>query len=161
MNHELEKQRRHSIGAAAAMSSLQDSTRNMVREYASLYALFAGTTYFKEQVKALDAMGAGLSAVSSSSEETASNIEYLKGIIIKNGLSLKDTTKDFVKLRAAMKGEFNLDQTRQAFESITKSGKILQMSQSELALTTKAITQMFGKEGIRAEELTGQLKLAA
>jgi tape measure domain-containing protein len=157
MNHELEKQRRHSIGAAAAMSSLQDSTRNMVREYASLYALFAGTTYFKEQVKALDAMGAGLSAVSSSSEETASNIEYLKGIIIKNGLSLKDTTKDFVKLRAAMKGEFNLDQTRQAFESITKSGKILQMSQSELALTTKAITQMFGKEGIRAEELTGQL----
>ena len=157
MNHELEKQRRHSIGAAAAMSSLQDSTRNTVREYASLYALFAGTNYFKEQVKALDAMGAGLSAVSANSEEAASNIEYLKGIIVKNGLSLKDTTKDFVKLRAAMKGEFNLEQTRQAFESITMSGKILQMSQSELALTTKAITQMFGKEGIRAEELTGQL----
>jgi hypothetical protein len=161
MNHELEKQRRHSIGAAAAMSSLQDSTRNMVREYASLYALFAGTTYFKEQVKALDSMNASILAVSDNSEQAADTVGYLKGVIVQNGLSLKDTTKDFVKLRAAMQDKYSLDQTKQAFESLTKSGVILQLSQDDMAGTVKAVSQMFSKQQVMAQELKEQLKLAA
>jgi hypothetical protein len=161
MNHELEKQRRHSIGAAAAMSSLQDSTRNMVREYASLYALFAGTTYFKEQIKALDSMNASILAVSDNSEQAAGTIEYLKGVIVQNGLSLKDTTKDFVKLRAAMQGKYSLDETKMAFESLTKSGVILQLSQDDMAGTVKAVSQMFSKQQVMAQELKEQLKLAA
>jgi hypothetical protein len=153
MNHELEKQRRHSMGAAAAMSSLQDSTRNMVREYASLYALFAGTTYFKEQIKALDSMNASVLAVSDNSEQAAATVGYLKDVIVQNGLSLKDTTKDFVKLRAAMQDKYSLDQTKQAFESLTKSGIILQLSQDDMAGTVKAVAQMFSKQQVMAQEL--------
>jgi tape measure domain-containing protein len=129
----------------------------MVREYASLYALFAGTTYFKEQIKALDSMNASILAVSDNSEQAAGTIEYLKGVIVQNGLSLKDTTKDFVKLRAAMQGKYSLDETKMAFESLTKSGVILQLSQDDMAGTVKAVSQMFSKQQVMAQELKEQL----
>lgn len=157
MNAELERTRRASIGAAAAMSSLHDSTRNMVREYASLYAMTAGTIYFKEQIKALDGMGASLASVSKNAEEAASTQKYLKQMIMSNGLSMKDTAKDFVKLRAAMMDKHSLKDTQDAFESLTVAGRVLQLDQHSMALAVKAVSQMFSKEGIRAEELTQQL----
>jgi glycine cleavage system regulatory protein len=78
-----------------------------------------------------------------------------------NGLSLKESTKDFVKLRAAMGGKYTLDETKQAFESLTKAGVVLQLSQEDMAGTVKAVSQMFGKQQIMAEELKNQLTLAA
>jgi tape measure domain-containing protein len=157
MSAEMNRLQRNSIGAAAAMGSLQDSTRNMVREYASLYAVMAGTVYAKEQVKALDSMNASVLAVSTDSKEAGQTIEYLKDTIIKNGLSLKETTKDFVKLRAAMGDKYSLDQTKQAFESLTKVGVIFQLSQDDMTGTVRALSQMFSKAGIQAQELKEQL----
>jgi hypothetical protein len=138
MNHELEKQRRHSIGAAAAMSSLQDSTRNMVREYASLYALFAGTGLIKEQAKAFDGMQAGLVAVTKDSAEAQQAMEYLKDTILENGLSMKDAGKDFVKLKAAMGKDKPLQESIEAFEALARTGVVFQISQDDMSGTIRA-----------------------
>jgi hypothetical protein len=160
-NVEMNRFERNSIGAAAAMGGMHDSARNMVREFASVYAMMASTTYFKENIKAIDAMGASVLAVSDSAEEAGQTIGYIKQVIMDNGLSLKESTKDFVKLRAAMGGKYTLDETKQAFESLTKAGVVLQLSQEDMAGTVKAVSQMFGKQQIMAEELKNQLTLAA
>lgn len=157
MNAKMAAVERRAIGAAAAFGGMQDSARNMVREMASIYAVLAATGYAKEQVKALDSMNASVLAVSSSAEESADTIKYLKGTILQNGLSLKDTTKDFVKLRAAMQDQHSLTETKQAFDSLTKSGVILQLSQDDMSGTVKAVSQMFSKQGIYAQELKEQL----
>lgn len=153
MNAKMAAVERRAIGTAAAFGGMHDSARNMVREMASVYAIMAGTGYAKEQVKALDSMNASVLAVSDSSEQSAETVAYLKTVIKQNGLSLKDTTKDFVKLRAAMQDQHSLTETQAAFESLTKSGVILQLSQDDMSGTVKAVSQMFSKQGIYAQEL--------
>ncbi len=145
MNAKMAAVERRAIGAAAAFGGMHDSARNAVREMASVYAIMAGTGYAKEQVKALDSMNASVLAVSDSSEQSAETVAYLKTVIKQNGLSLKDTTKDFVKLRAAMQDQHSLTETQAAFESLTKSGVILQLSQDDMSGTVKAVSQIYRK----------------
>lgn len=161
MNAQLERTRRHAIGAAAAMGSLHDSTRNMVREYASLYTMLAGTYSIKEQAKALDGMQAGLVAVTNDSKEAQQATEYLKDTILQNGLSMKEAGKDFVKLKAAMGKGMPLQDTIDAFEALARTGVVFQISQDDMTGTIRGLSQMFSKSGIQAQELKEQLSLAA
>lgn len=138
MNSELERTRRHAIGAQAAFSSMHDSTRNMVREYASLYALISTTGAISESAKAYDGMQAGLVAVTNSAAEADTTMKYLKDTILTNGLSMKDAGKDFVKLKAAMGKDKPIQDSITAFEALARTGVVFQISQDDMSGTIRA-----------------------
>lgn len=142
INAEMGRMQRRAISAATAMNGLQDSTRNMVREYASLYAIFAGTGAIKEQAKALDGMNAGMVAVSANAEEASHNIKFLTQEALKNGLSIKDASKDYVKLKASIGDKLGLKETEEMFQSLTKAGVVFQLSQDDMSGTIRAISQI-------------------
>lgn len=156
-NAELNAAARRSMGLAAAQGSLRDSTRNLVREYASLYAIFAGTAAIASSAKAYDGMQAGLVAVTNNATEAGTTLEALKEIILRNGLSMKDAGKDFVKLKAAMGKDRPIKDSIEAFEALTRAGVVFQISQDDMSGTIRALSQMFSKSGIQAEEFKTQI----
>jgi tape measure domain-containing protein len=157
MNAEMSRLRRESVGTAAAMSSMHDSTRNMVREYASIYALVSATGAISSAAKAFDGMQAGLVAVTNNAEEASTTLEYLKETILRNGLSMKDAGKDFVKLKAAMGKDKPIQDSIDAFEALARAGVVFQISQDDMSGTIRALSQMFSKSGIQAEEFKTQI----
>lgn len=133
---------RRSIGAAAAMGGMHDSTRNMVRELASVYTMLAATGYIKEQAKAMDGMQAGLVAVTNDAKEADVALTYLKDTILQNGLSVKEAGKDFVKLKAAMGKNAPLQDTIDAYEALARTGVVFQISQDDMTGTIRALGQI-------------------
>lgn len=150
---EMNKAKRSAIGLNAAQNSLHDSTRNMVRQYASLYAVFAATGAITNQVKALDSAKAGMVAVSESAEEANKNMEFIRQTALKNGLAVADSAKQYVKLKAAIGDKLSMEETQAAFTSLTKAGVVFQLSTEEQSRSIKAIQQMFSKSGIMAKIL--------
>lgn len=155
-NAELNAAARRSFGLAAAQGSLRDSTRNLVREYASLYAIFAGTMAIKESAKAMDGVVAGMTAVSANSVELAHNMKFIKEESLKNGLAVGEAAKSYVKLKAAIGDKKSLEETEQMFQALTKAGVVFQLSQDDMTGTIKAVSQMYAKGKIQAEEFRSQ-----
>jgi hypothetical protein len=160
-SNEMRRMERRSISLATVQRGLGDSTRNLVREYASLYAIFMGVGAIKEQAKAMDGVEAGMTAVSKSAEEVAHNIQFIKDEALKNGLAVGEAAKSYTKLKAAIGDKATLQETEQMFQALTKAGVVFQLSQDNMTGTIKAVSDMFAKEKIQAEELRGQLNLAA
>lgn len=142
MHNKMVAVERRAIGAAAAFGGMHDSARNMVREMASVYAVMAATGAIKEQAKAMDGMQAGMVAVSSNAEEAAHNIKFLTDEALKNGLSVKDASKDYVKLKASIGDKLGLAETEEMFQALTKAGVVFQLSQDDMSGTIRAVSQI-------------------
>lgn len=142
MNAKMAAVERRAIGAAAAFGGMHDSARNMVREMASVYAIMAATGAIKEQVKAVDGAKAGLVAVTNDATEAAEAFSYLKETILQNGLSVKDASKDFVKLKAAMGKDASMQDSMDAFTALAKTGVVFQISQEDMSGTIRALGQI-------------------
>jgi hypothetical protein len=160
-SNEMRRAERRAISLRTMQNGLADSTRNLVREYASLYAVFAGVYAIKEQAKAMDGVEAGMTAVSKSAEEVAHNIKFIKDEALKNGLAIGEAAKSYVKLKAAIGDKKTLQETEQMFQALTKAGVVFQLSQDDMTGVIKAVSQSFAKGKLQAEELRSQLNLAA
>lgn len=159
--NEMNRAKYKAFSLANAQDALSHSTRNLVREFASLYAALAGVMYIKEQAKAMDGVAAGMTAVSKDAQEVAHNIAFIKEEALKNGLAVGEAAKSYVKLKAAIGDKATLQETEQMFQSLTKAGVVFQLSQDDMTGVIKAVSQSFAKGKLSAEELRGQLKLAA
>ena len=157
MNHELEKQRRHSIGAAAAMSSLQDSTRNMVREYASLYALFAGTSAINQTGQSFEALNSAMLAATGNTSDAKQQMQFLIDLSRRLGLSVKDIADQYIKFKFAAKDKLTGGQIEELFTNMSELGTVLGLSQEKMKLAFNAIQQMMSKTKISSEELNFRL----
>jgi hypothetical protein len=153
MNHELEKQRRHSMGAAAAMSSLQDSTRNMVREYASLYALFAGTSAINQTGQSFEALNSAMLAATGNTSDAKQQMQFLIDLSRRLGLSVKDIADQYIKFKFAAKDKLTNTQIEELFTNMSELGTVLGLSQEKMKLAFNAIQQMMSKTRISSEEL--------
>lgn len=142
MNARMAAVERRAIGTSAAFGGMHDSARNMVREMASVYAIMAATGAIKEQVKAVDGAKAGLVAVTNDATEAAEAFSYLKETILQNGLSVKDASKDFVKLKAAMGKDASMQDSMDAFTALAKTGVVFQISQEDMSGTIRALGQI-------------------
>ena len=96
---------------------LQDSTRNMIRSYASLFALLEGTQSINQVGQNFQTMRAGMLAASDGAEAAAEDLAFVDEQAVRLGLNLKQTAKDFVKLRAVNK-DFTDDQLQEVFLGI-------------------------------------------
>lgn len=148
---EMNKARRSAIGLNAAQNGLHDSTRNLIRQYASLYAIFAGTAAISHQAKAMDGAQAGLVAVTGNAQEAAQSLEFITKVAEQNGLAIADAAKDYVKFKAAIGDNHTIKETEEMFKDLTKAGVVFQLSQDDMKGIIRATQQMFSKQKITAK----------
>ncbi|ASU03369.1 hypothetical protein [Pseudoalteromonas phage J2-1] len=125
-----------------AQKGLADSTRNMIRSYASLYAIFEGTGAIKRVGQDFQGMEASMLAASGSSEAAAKDMMFINGIVDEMGLSLKDTTDAFVKFKFASKGKISQTEQEDLFTGLSMFGTALKVDDESMKRSQKALIQI-------------------
>jgi tape measure domain-containing protein len=149
--------KRSLVGLQTVQMGLTDSTKNMVRSYASLFALLEGTRAIERVGMDFQGMRIGMLAVSGDAKKTADNLKFIQGQADRLGFSVSQGSKAFVKLYAAAEGKATHKEIKDSFTSIMEASTVFQLSADDTIGTIKAIQQMFSKTGIRAEEFKEQL----
>jgi len=138
---------------AVVQNGLSDSTRNMVRSYVSLFALFEGTTAIKRVGQQFQGYEAAMLAASGSVEASKKDMIFLNGIVDRMGLSLGDTTDAWVKFKFAAKGKITQGEQESLFESLSMFGTALKVGSEDMKRAQRGLIQMMSKGQIMAEEL--------
>ena len=123
-------------------SGLNDSTRNMVRSYASLFALVEGTNAIKNVGMDFQGMEASMLAATGGEKEAAKDMQFLNGMVDKMGLNLKDTTDAWVKFKFAAKGKIEQGQMEDIFTGLSMFGTSLKVDAESMKRSQKAIIQI-------------------
>lgn len=143
--------------ANLAMQGLNDSTRHMIRSYASLFAVLATAQSINTVGQKFEAMQSAMLAATGTSQEASQEIEFLDKMTSRLGLSLLDTSDAYTKFLFASKGKLDQSETRELFEGLSELGTTLGVSKERMKLSMNAITQMMNKGKISSEELRLQL----
>jgi tape measure domain-containing protein len=109
------------------------------------------------QVK-LDSLNLALRNVSGSTKEYQSNLSFLKDLSLSYGqdlISLADSYKNFIA--STQSSNLSLAQRKRIYESVIKAGSSLALSNDNIKGSLLAISQMFSKGTVSAEELRQQL----
>ncbi len=157
-NAELNAAARRSFGLAAAQGSLRDSTRNLVREYASLYAIFAGTSYINQTGQAFEAMNSAMLAATGNTKDQKAEMQFMVDLSRRLGLQIKDVANEYVKFKFAAQGKLSTDQQQELFTNMSELGTVLGISQERMKLAMNSMSQMMSKTVVMSEELN-QIRL--
>ena len=109
------------------------------------------------QIK-LDSLNLALKNVSGSTKEYQANFAFLKDVSRSYGqdlLVLIDSYKNFISSTSS--SNLSLTQRKRIYESVVKAGSSLALSNDEVKGSLLAISQMFSKGVVSAEELRQQL----
>ena len=109
------------------------------------------------QVK-LDSLNLALKNVSGSTKEYQANFAFLKDLSLSYGqdlLVLIDTYKNFIASTSS--SNLSLAERKRIYESVIKAGSALALSNDNVKGSLLAISQMFSKGTVSAEELRQQL----
>lgn len=97
-------------------------------------------------------------AASGSASLGARELEYVRQLSEKMGMSFASSAQSYGKFMAAMRGTaMEGEQGRRIFESVTKAATALGLSADETSGMFNALQQMISKGKVQAEELRGQL----
>jgi tape measure domain-containing protein len=156
-NTALNKYARSQRGLTSVQRGLTDSTHNMIRSYASVFALFQGTVAIKRVGQDFQGMEASMLAASGSAPAAAKDIAFVGSIVDEMGLSLKDTTDAFVKFKFAAKGKMEQTEIESLFKNVSMFGTALKVAPEDMKRAQRALSQMMSKGKIMSEELKLQL----
>lgn len=156
-NAELNAAARRSFGLAAAQGSLRDSTRNLVREYASLYAIFAGTSYINQTGQAFEAVNSAMLAATGNSTDATAEMQFMLDLSRRLGLQLKDVAGEYTKFKFAAQGKMSNEDQQFLFTSMSELGTVLGISQERMKLAMNSMSQMMSKTVVMSEELNYRL----
>ena len=145
-------------GLAFAQNGLRDSTRNMIRSYISLFALFEGTRAIKNVGMDFQSMESSMLAAAGSTSAAIKDVKFIDSIVNEMGLSLKDTTDAWVKFKFAAQGKISQKEQEDIFTSLSMFGTSLKVGTEDMKRSQRAIIQMMSKGKLMAEELKNQLK---
>ena len=157
LQHQLRKTTVATRKLNVAQKGLVDSTRNMIRSYASVFAMFQGTIAIKRIGQDFQGMSASMLAASGSSQAAAKDFQFVNDMSQEMGLNLRDTTDAFVKFKFAAKGKMDDNQIQDILRSINMFGTALKIGSEDQKRAMRALQQMMSKGKIMAEELKNQL----
>ena len=140
-----------------AQKGVVDSTRNMIRSYASVFALFQGTVAIKRVGQDFESLRASMLVVSDSEVDAAKKMAFVREQAFKLGVDLKTAGKAYLALSASSEGAMGEEGVKGLFTSVMSISKAFGMSMDDTKGTFKAFTQMLSKGNVQAEELRGQL----
>lgn len=153
----MDKQTRATKRLGVVQKGLTDSTRNMIRSYASIFALFQGTVAIKRIGQDFQGMQASMLAASGSAPAAASDIAFINEVVEEMGLNLKDSTDAFVKFKFAAKGKMADEEIKALFKNVSMFGTALKVAPDDMKRAQRALAQMMSKGVVMSEELKMQL----
>ena len=142
--------------ASFAQQGLNDSTRNLVRSYVSIFAL-EGTQAINKTGQDFESLKASMLAATGTSQEAAAEMAFLDKMTSRLGQSLLDSADSYTKFLFASKGKLTTEETRELFTGVSEFATILGLSKERLKLSFTAIQQMMNKGTVTSEELKRQL----
>ena len=125
-----------------AQKGLTDSTRNMVRSYASLYAIFEGTTAIKRVGMDFQSMRASMLAASTDQEDAAKKLKFVEENAYRLGVNLREATRAYMQLSIAGKDVLSDNQIKELFVSTLEVSTALGMSIDDTKGTFRAFVQI-------------------
>lgn len=143
-SNEMRRAERRSIGLKAAQNGLVDSTRNMVRQYASMYAVFAGTTAINRVGQDFEAMNSSMLAAMGTKRQAQEEVKFLTELTSRLGMSTLDAADSYGKFVFASKGKLDTEQVRELFTGLSEMGTALGISKDRMKLSQVAIQQING-----------------
>lgn len=105
----------------------------------------------------LVASNTALEAVSGSAEGYASNLKFLEDLTEEQGRNMRDVAPQFNSILASAQGAIGNEGTQDLFRGVMKYGTVMGLDQEAMKGSLRAISQMFSKDKIQAEEAQGQL----
>lgn len=121
------------LGAAFAISAVNDINQQLI------------------------ATSTALQAVSGSAEGYASNMKFLEELTQEQGRNMRDVSPQFTSVLASAKASIGNQGTQDLFRGLTKYGTVMGLDAEAMKGSMRAISQMFSKDKIQAEEAQGQL----
>lgn len=105
----------------------------------------------------LIATNTALEAVSGSAEGYATNLKFLEDLTQEQGRNMRDVAPQFNSILASAQGAIGNQGTQDLFRGVMKYGTVMGLDQEAMKGSLRAISQMFSKDKIQAEEAQGQL----
>jgi len=138
-----------------------------MKDLLGAFGLAGGITLFADMakdafntVKELQSLNMALLQVTGSQEQMAKSQAFLADISEKYGVEIKDLTKMFTQFYVSAKDKMAGKDIENIFESITKAGASMGLSQENMQRAFLAMNQIMAKGAVQAEELKGQLSEA-
>lgn len=165
LNAEYDKFARKVNQIKTSNNTLSNSFGNLMKSVGSFILAYTGFNSIMntfgsivKNTKELNSLDFSIKTIITDEIEFAQTQEYLNGIIKNFGLDLFDTTRSYIKFRAAV-GSSNLtvEDGQKIFESIAKASATLGLTQEKTNLVFLALEQMLSKGTISSEELRRQL----
>lgn len=136
---------RQMVGLTTVQRGLSDSTRNMIRSYASVFALFQGTVAIKKVGMEFESLRASLLTVSDSEADAAEKMSFIRNEAVRLGIDLKAASRAYLGLAASAGDALGEGGVRRLFTSVLGISKAFGMSVDDTKGTFKAFTQMLSK----------------
>jgi len=152
--------RRQQLGLSTVQNGLKDSTRNMVRTFASMFALFEGTQAINRVGQQFEGMRASMLAASGGAKAAKEDLAFIREEAVRLGTDLVDSSDAFVKLKFAGKDSMSDSDIKNLFTGFSEFATALQVDKFRQQKGMMALTQMMNKSSIMAEELN-KYRLAA
>lgn len=132
--------------------------KNALTQLGLAFGVFDGIRALIDTQVKLDSLNLALKNVSGSTKEYQANFAFLKDLSLSYGqdlLVLIDTYKNFISSTSS--SNLSLAERKRIYESVIKAGSALALSNDNVKGSLLAISQMFSKGAVSAEELRQQL----
>jgi tape measure domain-containing protein len=132
--------------------------KNALMQLGLAFGVFDGIRALLDTQIKLDSLNLSLKNVSSSTKEYQANFAFLKDLSLSYGqdlLVLIDSYKNFIASTSS--SNLSLTERKRIYESVIKAGSALALSNDNIKGSLLAISQMFSKGTVSAEELRQQL----
>jgi len=158
----LSKEQNAQIQALTANTGQSNSMfRNLAATMIGLFAVDRILDYSKNLLDTAinsQRLDIALKNVSTSNAEYSKSVEYLNDISNKYGQNINNLKETYTQFIAASKtSNLTLQERQRIYESVIQAGSTLQRSNEQIERSLNAVTQMFSKGNISAEELRQQL----
>jgi len=141
-----------------AANGLRDSMRNLVRTYASVFAIVGVGRSFFRVGKQLESLDATLLAASGSTKQAAIDFEFIRRTSLGLGIELREVAGGYAKIGAASRAaNFSTAQTREIFLAASESARSFGLNAQRTNLVFLAFGQILSKGKVSMEELRRQL----
>lgn len=126
--------------------------------FGAIGAMQGAATQAVTTASAMETLQRGMSAVFGGQANAAKELEYVRAVSDRTGVSLIDLGKAYSKVAlSAREAGFSQAQAREVFEAVSGAMGVLGESSSETGFALQAITQMLSKGVVSMEEFRQQL----
>lgn len=131
--------------------------RSMMIQLTATMTAFAAGQAVMRTGQDFERMGVSMLAASDNAAQAGSNLKFVRKEADRLGLDLVAANRGFVQLAANINKDFGNKNLRELFTGVSELATTLQLPAEDVQGTFRAISQMFGKNKIMAEEARQQL----